>query len=39
MQLNGTKGSLARLVFAIALIAGYVCLGMAYDALLFSSHF
>ena len=39
MQIDGASGLLARLVFAISLIVGYICLGMAYDALLFSSPF
>ena len=39
MQLQGTKGPLARLIVAISLIVGYILLGMAYDAMLFSSQF
>ena len=39
MPLHGSDGPLARLVFAAALIAGYVCLAVAFDALLFSSPF
>ena len=39
MPLQGSDGPFARLVFAVSLIAGYILLGMAFDALLFSSPF
>jgi len=39
MQLQGSNGPLARLIVAVSLIAGYICLAMAYHALLFSSQF
>lgn len=39
MPLQGTDGPFARLVFALSLIAGYIFLAMAYDALFFSSPF
>lgn len=39
MQTQGSNGPLARLVVAVSLVVGYVLIGMAFDAMLFSSQF